>query len=141
FTAVINHAPIPPRICGMFRASRQAMTIFLRLIAWGLAVAVTFATLGPPRFRPHADLGQNGEHALAFVLVGLAFGLAYRQNRLVTAVAAVVMTGAIEILQFWAPGRHARLSDFVVDALAICAGLAMAAALDWVISRNRTQTT
>src|SRR5262245_43379968 len=125
----------------MFRASRLAMTIFLRLIAWGLAAAVTFATLGPPRFRPHVDVGQNGEHALAFILVGLAFGLAYRHNRLVIALAAVVMTGAIEILQFWAPGRHARLSDFVVDALAACAGLAMAAMLDRLASRNRTQTT
>jgi VanZ family protein len=117
------------------------MTIFLRTIAWVLAVAVTFATLGPPQFRPHADLSQNGEHALAFILVGLAFGFAYRYNRLQTALLAVIMTGAIEILQFWAPGRHARLSDFVVDALAVCAGLAMAAGLDWVKSRNQTQTT
>ena len=106
------------------------MTLILRLIAWGLAAAVTFATLGPPRYRPHADLGQNGEHALAFVLVGLAFGLAYRRNRLTTTLIAVAMTGAIELLQFWAPGRHARLSDFIVDALAACAGLVAAAALD-----------
>ncbi len=117
------------------------MTIFLRLIAWMLAVAVTFVTLSPPQFRPHAHLGQNGEHALAFILVGLSFGFAYRHNRLLIAPVAVVMTGAIEILQFWAPGRHARLSDFVVDALAACAGLAMAAALDRVISRNRMRTT
>lgn len=116
------------------------MTLVLRLIAWGLAAAVTFATLGPPRYRPHADLGQSGEHALAFILVGLAFGLAYRRHRLITTSIAVAMTGVIEILQFWAPGRHARLSDFVVDALAACAGLAVAAALDWVISRNRPQT-
>lgn len=120
---------------------RWPMTIFLRLIAWGLAVAVTFATLGPPRFRPHAHLSQNGEHALAFILVGLAFGLAYRHSRLPTALAAVVLTGALEFLQFWVPGRHARLSDFVVDALAVCAGLAVAAVLDWFVSRNRTQTT
>ena len=116
------------------------MTILLRLIAWGLAAAVTFATLGPPRYRPHADLGQNGEHALAFVLVGLAFGLAYRSNRLITAVAAVVMIGAIEVLQFWVPGRHARLSDFVVDAVAACAGLTAVAAMDWAVSRTRLQT-
>lgn len=113
--------------------------MLLRLLAWCLAAAVTFATLGPPRYRPHADLGQSGEHALAFVLVGLAFGLAYRRNRLMTATVAVVLTGAMEILQFWAPGRHARLSDFVVDALAACAGLAMAAAFDWIVSRYRTQ--
>jgi VanZ family protein len=116
------------------------MTILLRLIAWGLAAAVTFASLGPPRYRPHADIGQNGEHALAFVLVGLAFGLAYRSNRLITALAAVVMIGAIEVLQFWVPGRHARLSDFVVDALAACAGLTVVAALDWIVSRTRPQT-
>ena len=114
--------------------------MILRLVAWGLAAAVTFATLGPPRYRPHADLGQNGEHALAFVLVGLAFGLAYRSNRIITAVASVVVIGAIEVLQFWAPGRHARLSDFVVDALAACAGLTVVAALDWVVTRNRPQT-
>ncbi len=115
------------------------MTILLRIVAWGLAAAVTFATLGPARYRPHADLGQSGEHALAFILVGLAFGLAYRRNRLLTAAVAVAMTAAIEILQSLAPGRHARLSDFVVDALAACAGLAAAAALDRVVSRNRPQ--
>ena len=116
------------------------MTTFLRLIAWSLAAAVTFATLGPPGFRPHADFGQNGEHALAFVLVGLAFGIAYRRNRMVTALMVVAISGVMEILQFWAPGRHARLSDFVVDALAACAGLAATAVLDWFISRNRPQT-
>ena len=115
------------------------MTIFLRISAWLLAAAVTFATLGPPRYRPHADLGQNGEHALAFVLVGLAFGLAYPRHRLPAAFIAVAMTAAIEILQFWAPGRHARMMDFVVDALAACTGLAVAAALEWAIRRTRPQ--
>ena len=109
------------------------------MIAWGLAAAVTFATLGPPRYRPHADLSQNGEHALAFVLVGLAFGLAYKKNRMATALVTIVFTGAIEVLQFWAPGRHARISDFMVDAAAACAGLALAATLDWIVSRNRPQ--
>ena len=37
------------------------------------------------------------------------------------------MIGVLELLQLWAPGRHARLEDFVVDALAACAGLAVAA--------------
>jgi VanZ family protein len=113
------------------------MTIILKLLAWLLAAAVTFATLGPPRFRPHSDLGQNGEHALAFILVGLAFGLAYPRHRLLTAVIAVVMIGTLEILQFWTPGRHARLEDFVVDAAAACAGLAIAAMLDWAVQRMR----
>jgi VanZ family protein len=116
------------------------MTTILRIFAWLLAAAVTFATLGPPRFRPHSNLGQDGEHALAFVLVGLAFGLSYTRNRLLTAAIAVVTIGAIEILQLWAPGRHARVEDFVVDALAALAGIAIAAGLDWARLRMRMRS-
>ncbi len=112
------------------------MLILLRLIAWLLAAAVTFATLGPPTYRPHSNLGQDGEHTLAFVLVGLAFGLAYPRHRLITAVGAVVMIGALELLQFVAPGRHARLEDFAVDALAALAGLATTAILYWLTGRH-----
>jgi VanZ family protein len=113
------------------------MTMFLKLLAWSLAAAICFATLGPPEYRPHSILGQDGEHALAFVLLGMAFGFAYTRNRLLTAAIAVGLTGLIEILQFWAPGRHARLEDFVVDALAACVGLAAAAAYDWTIKRTQ----
>jgi VanZ family protein len=115
----------------------MAMTIVLRIFAWLLAAAVAFATLGPPRFRPQSDLGQDGEHAFAFILLGVAFGLAYTRHRLLTAAIAVAGIGVIEILQFWAPGRHARLEDFVVDALAACAGLAAAAAMSWIMERSR----
>ena len=114
-----------------------AMHIALRIIAWILAAAVAFATLGPPTYRPHSELGQDGEHALAFILVGLAFGLAYSRNRWATVAVSVVMIGVLEILQLWMPGRHARLQDFVVDALAACVGLALAAGLDWAIRRVR----
>ena len=116
------------------------MTLILRIIAWLLTAAVTFATLGPPRYRPHSDLGQDGEHALAFVLVGLAFGLAYTRHRLLTAGIAVVLIGVLEMLQLWMPGRHARLEDFIVDALAACAGIAVAAMLDWLMRRSKNET-
>ncbi len=116
------------------------MSILVRSIAWLLAAAVTFATLGPPGLRPHSDLGQDGEHALAFILVGLAFGLAYRRRRLLTAAVAVVLIGALELMQFWAPGRHARLEDFLVDALTACAGFALAAGTDWLFSRFRANS-
>jgi VanZ family protein len=109
------------------------MTLIFRIIAWLLTAAVTFATLGPPSYRPHSALGQEGEHALAFVLVGLAFGLAYPRRRLLTAGVAVILIGVLELLQFWMPGRHARLEDFVVDALAAWVGIAVAAMLDWAM--------
>jgi len=114
------------------------MNIILKLVAWSLAAAIAFATLGPPGYRPHASsLGQDGEHALAFVLLGVVFGAAYTRTRLMTAGIAVALTGLIEILQLWAPGRHARLEDFLVDALAACVGLAAAAAFDWIIKRSQ----
>jgi VanZ family protein len=113
------------------------MTLILRIIAWLLTAAVTFATLGPARLRPHSELGQDGEHALAFLLVGLAFGLAYPRRRLLTAGIAVVLIGVLEMLQLWMPGRHARLEDFIVDALAACAGIALAVLLDWLMSLMR----
>ena len=107
------------------------MTSLFRLFAWLLAAAVTFATLGPASYRPHSSLGQDGEHAFAFVLIGLAFGLAYPRQRLLASAIAMAAIGALEIMQLWAPGRHARLEDFVVDAAAACAGFVMTAALDW----------
>ena len=97
---------------------RAGMTIVFRLFAWLLAAAVTFATIGPPRFRPHSSLGQDGEHTLAFVMIGV-----------------------IEILQIWAPGRHARLEDFVVDAIAASVGFAMAAVLGWLTRQARPTPT
>jgi VanZ family protein len=114
------------------------MTIILRLAAWLLAAAVVFATLGPSQYRPHSNFGQDGEHALAFVLIGVTFGLAYPRQRLFTAVMAVLMIGALEVLQLWAPGRHARFEDFVVDALAACVGFAISAALAFLTARSRS---
>src|SRR3954453_18617805 len=117
------------------------MTLIFRIIAWLLTAAVTFATLGPPSYRPHSALGQDAEHALAFVLVGLAFGLAYPRRRLFTAGVAVVLIGVLELLQLWMPGRHARLEDFIVDALAACAGIAIAAMLDGLTQLVRRSNT
>ena len=101
------------------------MTIILRLFAWVLAAAITFATLGPARFRPHANITHVGEHAVAFILLGLAFALAYPKQRTLAAGIAVIMIGVLELLQLFTPGRHARLEDFVVDALAALTGFAI----------------
>jgi VanZ family protein len=113
------------------------MKIFFRTGAFVLVTAVVFATLGPARYRPHAPLGQDGEHALAFVLVGLALGLSFPQRRLRVAAVAILLIGFLEIMQLWAPGRHARLEDFMVDAAAACLGLAGAAVIGWLTARLR----
>ena len=113
------------------------MKILFRIGAFVLITAVVFATLGPARYRPHSPLGQDGEHALAFVLVGLAVGLSFPQRRLRVAAVAIVLIGLLEIMQLWAPGRHARLEDFLVDAAAASLGLVGAAAIGWLTARLR----
>jgi VanZ family protein len=75
--------------------------------------------------RPHSNLGQFGEHALAFGLVGFAFAHAYPRHRLPAAAITTFMAGVLELLQLFVPGRHARLEDFIVDALATLAGFAV----------------
>jgi VanZ family protein len=113
------------------------MMIVLRINAWLLAAAVTFATLGPPRYRPATNFSHDFEHLLAFVLVGLAFGFAYPRHRLLAAPISVAAIGVVEVLQLVMPGRHARFEDFLVNTLAACAGLAVAAGLDWAAQRLR----
>jgi VanZ family protein len=108
------------------------MTVVLRLFAWLLAAAIIFATLGPPRHRPHADITHDGEHALAFILLGLAFALAYPKQRCFAASISVILIGILELLQILVPGRHARLEDFFVDAITALAGFALVAVIDWL---------
>ena len=46
----------------------------------------------------------------------------------------------LELMQFLAPGRHARLEDFLVDAGTACLGFAIAALADWVVTRLRANS-
>ena len=113
------------------------MINLIRLFAYFLAAAVSFATLGPPGFRPHSNLGQDGEHAFAFVLIGLAFALGYPRHRLLAAGLTVAFTGVLELLQLFVPGRHARLEDFLVDALATLGGFATVSIVNFAMSSMR----
>nr|WP_249163122.1 VanZ family protein [Bradyrhizobium diazoefficiens] len=105
------------------------------MIAWLLAAAVTVVTLGPQDVRPHPFLGQQGDHALAFLLIGIVFGFAYPQRRLTASALAVALIGLLEIMQLWVPGRHARFEDFMVDALSACVGFALSAAAGWMMAQ------
>lgn len=111
------------------------MKMAFRLVAWLLVAGIVAVTLGPPRLRPVTEMSQNFEHGFAFVLLGLAFGLGYPDRLLQLVVAAVPLIGALEALQLWVPGRHARLSDFVVNVIATVIGLVMAAASQWLVRR------
>src|SRR5262249_56657749 len=61
-----------------------------------------------------------------FLATGMAFGFGYPDRfRLPTIMAQPTFAAAIEVAQIWAPGRHARMSDFLVDAAASCLGVGL----------------
>ena len=92
-----------------------------RISAWFLAAAIIVFSLVPSHLRPVTDVPHALEHFVIFAATGIAFGLGYGP-RYSIAIALVIFAGAIEIAQLSVPGRHARLSDFIVDAFAACIG-------------------
>src|SRR5262249_50859176 len=71
------------------------------------------------------------EHAIIFLITGAVFGLGHELRLNVMCTAAIVFSACLEVVQLAVPGRHARVSDFLIDAAAACIGLAIA----WTLRR------
>jgi VanZ family protein len=97
-----------------------------RIASWLLAAAIVVLSIVPASLRPETDVPHDLEHFAIFFATGIAFGIGYNRRPGLVTLWLVIFAGAIELAQFAVPGRHARLSDFIVDALAACIGLAMA---------------
>jgi VanZ family protein len=96
-----------------------------RIVAWSLAAAIIVLSIVPPAVRPETNASHNLEHFLIYSATGFAFGWSHQRRHDFLAVLLVLFSGGIEIAQLFMPGRHARLSDFIIDALAACVGLFM----------------
>ena len=103
--------------------------IACRTSAWTLALAILILSLVPPSYRPVTEAPHSFEHLAIFLATGLAFGAGYPGRPFRIAFALVMFSGAVELLQQWVPGRHARLSDFLVDGAAAGFGAVIASAL------------
>jgi VanZ family protein len=107
--------------------SGTRVVLLARWAAWAALVLVVALMVVPPALRPVSGLPHALEHFLVFLLTGAAFGLGYPKQRFTIAIAALPVTAILELLQLLAPGRHARMSDFLIDALGMCAGIAAVA--------------
>ncbi len=108
-----------------------------RFVAWCLAIVITLLSLVPPGMRLQTGAPRNLEHMAIFTATGVAFGLGYSRRPSLVAVALVFFAGAIELAQTFVPGRHARLSDFIVDAVAMDAAAAAASIAATNILKHR----
>jgi VanZ family protein len=118
-------APLRPAI----EVSWQVRRIF-QTAAWLLLLAIAVLTLAPPWYRPVTHIHHTLEHLAIFVATGLAFGLGYSAPYLYRLIPLIGFTAAVEIAQLWVPGRHARLSDFLINVLGVSIGLAWVSAQD-----------
>jgi VanZ family protein len=87
--------------------------------------AVVALTVVPADERLVTGLGQTAEHFLCFAIVGLVVPFSFPASLKKLLAAAVLFALAIELVQIPLPTRHARLSDFLIDALAGCIGIAL----------------
>jgi VanZ family protein len=110
-------------------------TRLLQAVAWLLIAAITVLSLVPPSLRPVTNAGSGIEHIAIFFATGVAFGLGYRFHHLYQAVGLVGFAAFIEIAQYWVPGRHARVSDFIADAVSARIGVVAASIVACVTHR------
>ena len=100
-----------------------------RVVAWILALTIAILSIVPPDLRPETGVPHYFEHFLIYAAMAAAFGFGYERSPNALATILVAFCALIEIVQLFVPGRHARLLDFVIDALATCFGLAVASVL------------
>jgi VanZ family protein len=108
-------------------ASQGSKTI--RVAAWVFIAAIVVLSLVPPSLRPETGAPHSVERFTVYAATGFVFGLGYKHRHDLLTILLVIFSGSIEIAQLFVPGRHARLSDFIIDAIAACIGIAMASLL------------
>jgi VanZ family protein len=98
-----------------------------RVAAWTALMIIVVLTVVPPGLRPVTVAPHGIEHAAAFLLAGILFGIAYVGREWILTAGAIVFCAAIEAAQLYVPGRHARISDLIVDSAAGITGVLVSA--------------
>jgi VanZ family protein len=112
------------------------MKRLFRVLAWVLIFGIVALSIIPPNYRVITDFPRPLEHLSIFLLAGVAFGLGYPDRYPLQTIAWVLFAAAVELVQVWVPGRHARFSDFAAGVL----GLGLGIGLAYVSTRIASQT-
>ena len=99
------------------------MLAITRAVAWIFIISLIVLSLVPAPLRPVTGVSHNFEHFWSFLPVGIIWCLAYSNRPLLWLGTMVMFAGGIELLQILVPGRHARFSDFAVDAVGGSVGI------------------
>ena len=101
-------------------------------------LGLTVLSVIPADERPVSGLQHVWEHFIAFGPAGFLIGLAYAMRFRWLYLGAIAFTLALELSQIPLATRHARVNDFIVDAVAACLGLAVSQAFRRVIKHRQS---
>src|SRR5260370_6264103 len=108
---------------------KETMTEKLfKAAAWVALLGLVVLTVAPADGRRVSGVQHDWEHFIAFGPAGFFLGLGYARRFRWLYPGAIAFTLALELSQIPLLTRHARVDDFIVDAVAACLGLAVAQA-------------
>lgn len=114
------------------------MKMIFRALAWLFIIAILVLSFVPASDRPTTGTSSNLEHLAIYVATGFAFAGGYAERLLVVTGGLVLFSGILEVMQNLAPTRHARLSDFLIDAGASMLGIVLFVVAKRILSLWRT---
>ena len=109
----------------------------LVIAAWLLLGCIAFVTLSPIALRPVTGLSANTERLIAWLALGLVFGLAYPRHRLLIGVVLAFAATGFELGQHLVLGRHGRALDGAVKVGGAGIGLGLSMLLGRLPRRHR----
>ena len=106
-----------------------------QITGWALLFVIAVLSFVPPNSRPETGTPHSLEHLTLFVPAGFAFALGYAPRHVLQLFGLIAYAVVIELSQLWVPGRHARLSDLIINALGLCIGVGFGI----IVSRRTSQ--
>ena len=106
-----------------------------RIAGWFLVAAIIVLSLLPGQHRPHSGAPGEFEHLFAYLVAAVVLGMGYpeRKTQVKLAVFLVLLSGMMEICQFWIPERNSELAGFLGNSAGAIIGIIAAVAiLSWL---------
>jgi VanZ family protein len=102
------------------------------------SLMIAVLSLVPLAARPHAGIGGEYEHGVAYALVGAAFGMGYPTTggRLLAGGALMAGAAVLELLQNFVPGRSPEAMGFLASSAGAWLGLGLVFAAAAMLRTN-----
>jgi VanZ family protein len=109
-----------------------------RIATWLCVALLIVLSLVPGQDRPHTGLQGHSEHFIAYAGTGMIAMLSYRRA-LWTIVGLTLLSGILEVLQNFVPGRTPAVMDAIFSSAGGAVGTGMAVLFALAVSYSPTR--